>query len=106
MNSFFSKVAFAFFASCLGLQGLLVADEIIISGNEHAVSVGDFNFSPCNTESHQGALAVLSEGCNGEMTAGDLWKFFSDNGINSGREFNDLHGLGSWPRVKQRHRCV
>ena len=83
MNTFILKVALVCFATCINLQGLLVADEIIISGNEHAVTVGDFDFSPCNTESHQGALAVLSEGSNGEMTAGDLWQFFSDHGINS-----------------------
>ena len=83
MNKLILRVAFAFLVVCFNLQATLVADEIIISGNEHAVSVGDFDFSPCNTESHQGALAVLSDGCNSEMTAGDLWRFFSDRGIDS-----------------------
>ena len=83
MNPTFLKVAFALLIICLSFQGQLGADEIVISGNEHAVSVGDFDFSPCNTESGQGALAVLSEGCNSEMTAGDLWQFFSDKGIDS-----------------------
>lgn len=83
MKQFILKVAFAFLVVCFNLQTTLIADEIIISGNEHAVSVGDFDFSPCNTESHQGALAVLCDGSNGEMTAGDLWQFFSDRGIDS-----------------------
>ena len=83
MNPFILKAAFAFFISCLSFQGYLNADEIIISGNEHAVTVGDFDFSPCNTESRQGALAVLSEGSNGQISTGDLWKFFSKRGINS-----------------------
>ena len=83
MTLFLSKVAFACIVVCINLQGLLFADEIIISGNEHAVTVGDFDFSPCNTESHQGALAVLSEGSSGQMTAGDLWQFFSDRGVGS-----------------------
>ena len=83
MNIQLVKAAFASLVICIGLQGLSNADEIIISGNEHAVTVGDFDFSPCNTESSRGALGVLSEGSNGQMTAGDLWQFFSDRGINS-----------------------
>ena len=68
---------------CNSFISYSVADEIIISGNEHEVSVGDFDFSPCNTGSTQGALAVLNHCPNGEMTAGALWKFFSDRGIDS-----------------------
>ena len=84
MNTCIFKAATAVFVLCLFMQRLVTADEIIISGNEHAVTVGDFDFSPCNTESYQGALSVLSEGSStGEMTAGDLWQFFSDKGINS-----------------------
>ena len=83
MNALTLKVAFACILICSSVAGYLKADEIIISGNEHALAVGGFDFSPCNTESRQGALAVLGEGSNGEMTAGDLWKFFSDRGIRS-----------------------
>lgn len=68
---------------CNSLTSYSIADEIVISGNEHEVSVGDFDFSPCNTGSAEGALAVLNHCPNGEMTAGDLWKFFSDRGIDS-----------------------
>ena len=70
---------------CVSSQVSAVADEIVISGNEHAVSVGDFDLSPCNTGTAQGALAVLceGEGSNSEMTAGDLWKHFSERGIDS-----------------------
>lgn len=68
---------------CNSLASYSIADEIVISGNEHEVTVGDFDFSPCNTGSTQGALAVLNHCPNGEMTAGDLWKFFSDRGIDS-----------------------
>ena len=83
MNSFISKTAFALCAAALSLQGFLSADEIVISGTEHAVTVGDFDFSPCNTESDKGALAVLGGSSSGEMTTGDLWKFFADRGIDS-----------------------
>lgn len=83
MKTFILKALLALLLVCSSLQVCAVADEIVISGNEHAVSVGDFDFSPCNTGSAQGALAVLCEGSNGEMTAGDLWKYFSDRGINS-----------------------
>jgi len=56
---------------CNSLTSYSIADEIVISGNEHEVSVGDFDFSPCNTGSAEGALAVLNHCPNGEMTAGD-----------------------------------
>ena len=82
MNIPFLKAAIASLVICLILQGHLIADEIIISGNEHAVAVGDFDFSPCNTES-QDALAILDQGSNGQMTTGALWQFFSDRGIDS-----------------------
>lgn len=84
MKTFVLKALLALLLLCgSGLQATSFADEIVISGNEHAVSVGDFALSPCNTGSAQGALAVLCEGSNSEMTAGDLWKSFSDRGINS-----------------------
>ena len=83
MNTLISKAALALLLICSSMSGHLVGDEIVISGNEHAVAVGDFDFSPCNTGSAQGALAVLNQGPNSEMTAGDLWQFFSDRGIDS-----------------------
>ena len=83
MNPSFLKVAIVLLVLCTSFRNYSTADEITISGNEHAVSVGDFDFSPCNTESDHGALSVLSQGPNGEMTAGDLWTFFSDRGIDS-----------------------
>ncbi len=83
MKTFITTTLFAFLLLSGSLQMRVIADEIVISGNEHAVTVGDFDFMPCNTGTAQGALAVLSQGSNGEMTAGDLWKFFSDRGIDS-----------------------
>jgi len=83
MKTFILRVLLTTLMLCSSLQANVVADEIVISGNEHAVSVGDFDLSPCNTGSAQGALAVLCEGSSGEMTAGDLWKFFSNRGIDS-----------------------
>jgi len=83
MKTFISRVLLTILLVCFSLQVRSVADEIVISGNEHAVSVGDFDLSPCNTGSAQGALSVLCEGSNGEVTAGDLWKFFSHQGIDS-----------------------
>ena len=107
MKTFILKVLLTLLLICSSFQMSVVADEIVISGNEHAVSVGDFACSPCNTETAQGALAVLCEGSNSEMTAGDLWKSFSERGIDSvenlticmdwapGQEFADDIGLSS-----------
>jgi len=83
MISFNLKAFAVLLFLCNSLISYTVADEIIISGNEHEVAVGDFDFSPCNTGIGEGALSVLSNGTNGEMTTGDLWKFFSDRGIDS-----------------------
>ena len=83
MFNFKLNALVVFLFICNSLASYSIADEIVISGNEHEVTVGDFDFSPCNTGSTQGALAVLNHCPNGEMTAGDLWKFFSDRGINS-----------------------
>ena len=82
MNIPLINAVIAFLAICISLQGRLIADEIIISGNEHAVTVGDFDFSPCNTESQE-VLALLGTGSSGQMTTGALWQFFADNGIDS-----------------------
>ena len=67
MKTFILKALVVLLLVCSSFQTTVVADEIVISGNEHAVSVGDFACSPCNTESAQGALAVLCEGSNSEM---------------------------------------
>ena len=83
MKTFILRVLLTLLLICSSLQVSAVADEIVISGNEHAVSVGDFDLSPCNTGSAHTALAVLCDGSNGEVTAGDLWKFFSERGIDS-----------------------
>ena len=83
MKTFILKALFTLLLICSSLQVNVIADEIVISGNEHAVSVGDFAYSPCNTGSAQGALSVLCDGTNNQMTAGDLWKSFSERGIDS-----------------------
>lgn len=58
------------------------ADEIVISGNEHVITVGDFDFTPCNSEAI-GSLAGLNAGLKGEVTAGELWQHFADRGFDS-----------------------
>lgn len=72
---------------CLSLAAVSIptasfGDEIIISGNEHVVPVGDFDFTPCNTEAI-GSLAGLYAGNQGEITAGELWQHFNDRGFDS-----------------------
>jgi len=59
-----------------------VGDEILIGGTSEAVTIGDFNFSSCSSEPSS-ALALINSGAAGKVTAGDLWQFFSDRGIES-----------------------
>jgi hypothetical protein len=70
------------FVATVAVPATVFGDEIVISGNEHVVTVGDFDFTPVNTETI-GSLAGLHAGHQGEITAGELWKHFNDRGLDS-----------------------
>lgn len=60
----------------------VLGDEIVVNGNESKIAVGDFDCMGCNSEVRN-ALALLMSQRSGDVTAGELWKFFKDQGIDS-----------------------
>jgi hypothetical protein len=59
------------------------ADEVVIDDRGTAqVNLGDFNCSSCN-EQVTSSLAMLAKDNTGEVSAGQLWSFFHNQGISS-----------------------
>jgi len=78
------------------------ADEVIIrektSDNDHAI--GDYSCSPCFTKLTGGTFEMKDGAKRGtiELTAGELWQFFNDQGhesVNTMTLFVDVDQLGS-----------
>jgi len=59
------------------------ADEFVIDDRQKSqVSLGDFNCSSCPVQVTS-SLAMLAKENSGEVSAGELWKFFHKQGISS-----------------------
>jgi hypothetical protein len=72
-------------AVCLVLPALCVADQVIIADDpSEAVSLGDnIECSTCDRSSAASAIELLTNGSGGEVTAGQLWRFFKAQGVTS-----------------------
>jgi len=69
-------LSFATFASAS------FADEVIIDGRASSkISVGDFDCSQCPSPANN--IFSLFDGNDREFTAGQLWKFFDEQGVSS-----------------------
>lgn len=81
------------------------ADEVVLrestSNNEHAI--GDYSCSPCFTKLSGGAVELRGGVKDGtiELTAGELWQFFNDQGHESVNSMTLFVDVGQLPRTKR-----
>lgn len=82
------------------INPLVSADEILVEGDESRISVGDFDCGGCNCEATN-ALNLLMDQSSGQVRAGELWKFFNEQGLTSVEQLtlsvdilpeNEVHG--------------
>lgn len=90
MHSFICKIGFAIIASVFALSVCLpssFAEEVVIeeANSQRNISIGDYSCSPCLAKLI--AASYEMEGSNDrgtiELTAGELWQFFDDQGYDS-----------------------
>ncbi len=63
--------------------GQLLSDEIVIDNQGNSqISLGDFQCSSCPTQVNS-AMGILNRAQSGEVSAGELWQFFHNQGVNS-----------------------
>ncbi len=62
----------------------ILADEVIVTGSHQTdgITVGDFDCTGCASGTTN-AFSLLAESTEGQVTAGELWKFFRRQGITS-----------------------
>jgi len=94
-------VTFAFLLIAMATSACF-ADEVVIrektSDNDHAI--GDYSCSPCLTKLTGGAFEMKDGAQRGtiELTAGELWQFFNDQGhqsVNTMTLFVDVEQLAT-----------
>ncbi len=74
--SLLALVAFQF-------SGFASADEIVIGDNvDTCISLGGFQCSSCPHQLNRG-VGLFNPGNSGQVSAGELWQYFSDQGINT-----------------------
>ena len=66
-----------------GFLSSTCADEVVIADGQCThLSLGDFSCSSCSDDTLE-ALGILSDENSGVVSAGDLWKFFDQQGVES-----------------------
>ena len=64
-------------------SGFASADEIVIGdGTDSSFSLGGFECSSCPNELNRG-VGIFSQDNSGQVSAGELWQYFSDQGIDT-----------------------
>lgn len=82
--NFVVQLVFALFL-CAMVAPSVGADEFIVGGSHPSgsIHVGDFACSGCAHEASNAYQLMMDSKQSGQVTAGDLWKFFRGQGISS-----------------------